>query len=129
MLPGPLILRPVKYLSNIGGTWSAPTEPVLSGVTEMLPTWMFLKSFKTAQADAVRVVVQVNRKLNLSTLDLRRDLGIGEVIVGDAETETRGVGVDIGRWLSDTCTRPLPCLRISCRAPRNLSRSNRRCCG
>ena len=72
-----------------------------------------LEIVQTAQADAVRVVLQVNSKLNLSTLDLIGDLCVGEVILRDAEREASGVRVDVGIGLSHASTRPLPCLRIS----------------
>lgn len=42
---------------------------------------------QTAQADAVFVVVQVNRQLNLSPLDLVWDLGVGVIISRDRERE------------------------------------------
>ena len=39
MLLGPLILSPLKYRSNIGGTALNPTAPYLYGVTETEPTF------------------------------------------------------------------------------------------
>ena len=42
---------------------------------------------KTAQADAVFIVVQVNRQLNLSPLDLIWDLGVSVIVSRDRERE------------------------------------------
>ena len=84
-----------------------------------------LEIVQAAQADAVRVVLQVDSKLNLSSLDLIGNLGVGEVVLRDAERKASGVRVDVGIGLSHASTRPLPCLRISGACAKNLSRSRR----
>ena len=81
------------------------------------PTTTHLEVLKTAQADAVFVAVQINRQLYLSVLNLRRNLGISEEIVGDTKRKPYRVSIDICRWLSDTRPRPLQRLRISCLGP------------
>ncbi len=71
-----------------------------------------LEIVQAAKADAVRVVLEVDSKLNLSTLDLIRDFSVGEVILRDTERKASGVRIDVGIGLSHASTRPLPCLRI-----------------
>ena len=73
-----------------------------------------LEVVQSTKADAVRVVVQVNSKLDLCALDLIWDLVLCKEILRDAKRKPGRVSVDIGVWTPYASARKLQRLRIGC---------------